>query len=185
MRKIIAIGGMPGTGKTTLVNEIIDAASDWEVSKPIELLDSIYSKRLDLYIFGKYAPYYEGDGYAWGTDRLSMAVQPKATEFITNTTSNVLFEGDRLFNQSFLEHCVSLDAETKIYILTCDRNTLNTRYESRGSAQSEQFINGRETKYGNLQTNFLLMMNMETMRNETPEDQYKIYNNILDTFKTK
>jgi deoxyadenosine/deoxycytidine kinase len=180
LRKIIAIGGMPGTGKTTLMKKIIESTDDWVVSKPADLLDSIYSNKLDLYIFGKYAPYYEGDGYAWGTDRLSMAVQPKATEFISNTKSNVLFEGDRLFNQSFLEHCVSLDAKTHIYVLTCDKDTLKCRYTDRGSEQSEQFINGRETKYGNLQTNFLLMMNMETMPNETPEDQYKIYSNILE-----
>lgn len=177
MKKIVAIGGVPGTGKTTLVQKIISFVDDWKVCKPKELLDSIYSRSLNLYILGKYAPYYDGEGYAWGTDRLSMAVQPKASEFVKETTSNILFEGDRLFNQSFLELCVD-EATTHICVLKASKETLMCRYEARGSEQSEKFIQGRETKYGNLLTNFSLMPYTEYMENSNSDDQEKIVASI-------
>jgi deoxyadenosine/deoxycytidine kinase len=177
MNKVVAIGGVPGTGKTTLVQRVISFADDWEVCKPAELLDAIYSESLDLYILGKYAPFYEGDGYAWGTDRLSMAVQPKASEFLKETNSNILFEGDRLFNQSFLELCVD-KTTTLILVLKAERETLKCRYEERGSEQSEKFIQGRETKYGNLLTNFVLMPYTEYVENTNLDDQEKIVSQI-------
>ena len=177
MNKVVAIGGVPGTGKTTLVQRVISFADDWEVCKPAELLDAIYSETLDLYILGKYAPFYEGEGYAWGTDRLSMAVQPKASEFLKETTSDILFEGDRLFNQSFLELCVERK-DVHICVLKTDDSTLKSRYEERGSEQSEKFIQGRETKYGNLLTNFFLMPYTEYVENTNLDDQEKIVSQI-------
>lgn len=182
MGKVIAIGGVPGTGKTTLMNRVLEFAKDWEAVRPIDLLDSIYSKELDTYILGKYQPYYEGEGYAQGTDRLSMAVQPKAVEFLKQTGSNVIFEGDRLFNQSFLEFCVE-EKETQIYVLTVDKDTLECRYKERGSDQSEKFLQGRETKYNNLQTNFALMGNMDVVPNNTPQDQENIIQKINTLLK--
>ena len=75
MNKVIAIGGEPATGKTTLMFELIKLADDWEIVKPKKLLDAMYSKKQNLYILGKYA----NDGNVFqGTDRLSMAVQPDA-----------------------------------------------------------------------------------------------------------
>jgi len=60
MRNIFAIGGIPGTGKTTLMNAIMKSiADDWVAEKPVDLLDSIYSKSRDTYVFGKYSPYYD------------------------------------------------------------------------------------------------------------------------------
>ena len=41
MNKVVAIGGVPGTGKTTLVQRVISFADDWKVCKPAELLDAI------------------------------------------------------------------------------------------------------------------------------------------------
>ena len=179
MPKIIAIGGMPGTGKTTLMNRIItELTDDWEVAKPAQLLDSIYSEKLNAYILGKYQPYYDGEGYAQGTDRLSMAVQPKAIEFLKETEANIIFEGDRLFTQSFLEECESL-GETTIFILKVDSETLQERYDERGSDQSEKFLQGRRTKYNNLMSNFVLMDCIEEVSNKNVDDQQKILKKVL------
>lgn len=175
--RVIAIGGVPGTGKTTLMKKIIEFADDWEVVKPIDLLDSIYSKTLDTYILGKYQPYYDGEGYAQGTDRLSMAVQPKAQEFVKTTTSNIIFEGDRLFNQSFLEFCHE-QKPTHINVLTVSKDTLESRYKDRGSEQSEKFLQGRETKYANIATNFVLMSVTKDHVNENEDDQNAILNDV-------
>jgi predicted ATPase len=177
--KIIAIGGVPGTGKTTVMRELLKRVEDWKQRKPADLLDSIYSEGLNLYVLGKYQPWYEGEGYAQGTDRLSMAVQPKAIEFLQTCKSNILFEGDRLFTQGFLEACSAV-GDLSIFLLNSDKATLQERYAARGSQQSEQFIRSRETKYKNLGTNFELMPLIEDCPNNNLEDQKKILDKIAE-----
>jgi guanylate kinase len=177
--KIIAVGGVPGTGKTTIIEKIIDRIEDWEVAKPAELLDSIFSPALNLYVLGKYQPWYDGEGYAQGTDRLSMAVQPKAIEFLKTCKSNILFEGDRLFTQGFLEAC-SAFGDLSIFLLQSNQETLQERYDERGSEQSEQFIRSRATKYNNLGTNFELMPLIEDYPNNNLEEQKIILDKIAE-----
>lgn len=150
MAKILGIGGMPGTGKTTLIKKFMEQADDWEVVKPVPLLDSLYSKKLDCYVLGKYDPWYPSEGYAMGTDRLSMAVQPKAEDFISQTKSSVVFEGDRLFTGKFLDYIINQGNECFFLILEAESDTLQERYESRGSNQDDKFLNGRRTKYENI-----------------------------------
>lgn len=182
MRNIWAIGGIPGTGKTTLIKKVIETlAFDWDQARPIELLDGIYSESLDTYVFGKYDPYYEVEGYAQGTDKLSMAVQPKAIEFIKQTSSNIIFEGDRLFTASFLEECVALD-DVATHIVILEAKDIQKRYEERGSEQSEKFIQGRRTKYDNIAKNFLLWDNITTEDHSTPEQTDKIVKMIEDSY---
>lgn len=150
MSKVIGIGGMPGTGKTTLIKKFMEQVNDWETVKPVPLLDSLYSKKLDCYILGKYDPWYPRKGYAMGTDLLSMAVQPQAEKFISNTKSFVLFEGDRLFTGKFLDYIINQGKSCLFIILEAEQDTLNKRYEDRGSNQSDKFLNGRRTKYENI-----------------------------------
>ena len=170
MRKIIAVGGRPGVGKTTLFREFM-APFTWEEVEPKKTLSSMYCKELDLYVLGKYQ---EGEVFA-GTDRLSMSVQPMAIEFFKETTSNILFEGDRIFNQSFLEFCSELpDVEFDILYLTVGESTLKSRYAERGSNQSDKFLSGRETKYSNITGNFELRQYLSEYKNENKEQQGKI-----------
>lgn len=167
MRKILAIGGMPGTGKTTLMRRFMEESS-WERVKPVKLVDCEYSKEKDLYIIGKYD---EGEVFA-GTDRLSMAVQPNAVEFVKeNADVRIIFEGDRLFNGSFLRELMALpDTEVKIILLTAPSNVLKLRYEDRGSNQSAEFLQGRQSKYDNLLMSFDLMEIIEERPNLTAVD---------------
>lgn len=146
-KKIIAIGGIPGSGKTYLVQKFIEMSGPWEGRNFEPLIVSMYSNSIDCYILGKYE---EGEIFA-GTDRLSMAVQPQVEKWIKGCNSDILFEGDRLFNQSFLEFLLKLP-ETQLFIiyLLADAKNVKRRYEKRGSNQSKQFIAGRETKYSNL-----------------------------------
>ena len=169
MRKIVAVGGSPGTGKTTLFREFMKNY-EWEKVEPKKMLPALYCKELDLYILGKYE---EGETFA-GTDRLSMAVQPIATEFVKETASHILFEGDRIFNQSFLEMCMGLPADLQVVFLKAPKSVLEQRYQDRGSDQSEQFLKGRETKYSNLLSNFELMPYITEFANTTYEEQAKV-----------
>jgi hypothetical protein len=96
-------------------------------------------------------------------------------EWIKETNGNVLFEGDRIFNQSFLEFCMELpDTELVVIYLKVPKSMLTQRYIDRGSDQSEQFLRGRETKYNNILSNFDLMSYITEFSNETYEDQAKI-----------
>lgn len=152
--KIIAIGGVPGTGKTLLVRKFMDSIEgEWKSCEPISLLSAMYNEQHNVYVLGKYK---QGELFA-GTDMLSMAVQPKAQEWISTCRSNVVFEGDRLFNKSFLEFLLTIPkVELFIIYLKVAQAILQNRYDQRGSNQSTKFIKGRETKYANLQVNIKL-----------------------------
>ena len=169
MRKIIAVGGQPGTGKTTLFRKFMEGKT-WEKVEPKKMLPALYCKDLDLYVLGKYE---EGETFA-GTDRLSMAVQPIAQEFVKETTSNILFEGDRIFNQSFLEYSMVLPVDLQVIYLKVPDALLKQRYQDRGSDQSETFLKGRATKYNNILSNFELMSYITEFVNTNLEEQGKV-----------
>lgn len=173
--KVIAIGGVPGTGKTYLIKELMKQSLGWDHCSPTNLLMSEYNERLDLYVLGKY----EGDETFAGTDRLSMAVQPQAQEWIKTCESDVIFEGDRLFNKSFLEFLTKVPSlELFIIYLKSSESTLSQRYKERGSDQSQTFLKGRETKYNNIQREIQFKKISREFTHETPDDTKKILSAI-------
>lgn len=170
-RKIIAIGGVPGTGKTTLMRKFMEQNNSWEQCSPAELLTAEYNKKLDLYVLGKYE---EGDVFA-GTDKLSMAVQPKIQKWIQSCDSNIIFEGDRIFNKSFFDFLLKEpEIQLLLIFLKSSQETLIKRYKQRGSNQSETFLKGRETKYNNIYKEAKLKRNSKEFIHETPKDTIKI-----------
>lgn len=179
MRKIVAIGGEPGTGKTTLMRKFMEGY-EWTSVEVEKLVSAMYCEQLDLYVLGKYE---ENEVFA-GTDRLSMAVQPNAVKFVNETKSNIIFEGDRVFNQSFLEFLVGQPSTSvDIVYLTASESVLHHRYNERGSNQSETFLRGRKTKYQNLLTNFELMPHTRVFVNESVEDQTAVLTFLNKTLK--
>jgi broad-specificity NMP kinase len=169
-RKLIAVGGQPGTGKTTLFRKFIEGKK-WIEVEPAKLVSALYNEEMDLYILGKYQ---EGETFA-GTDRLSMAVQPEMQKWIQTHNCNILFEGDRIFNQSFLEFAMGLpNTDLQVVYLKAPKEILEQRYKDRGSDQSEQFLRGRETKYSNLLSNFELMPYITEFSNTNLEEQGKV-----------
>jgi hypothetical protein len=181
MRKIVAISGEPGTGKTTLMRKFIDQYF-WEKREDIKLVNSLYSEELDLHIIGKYE---EGEIFA-GTDKLSMAVQPSVVEFINGTNSNILFEGDRLTNFKFFDYLMNLSKElneVNLLILTVPQTVMEERYKVRGSDQSETFLKGRKTKISNIRSNFEYMDYITVFENKDENDQNKILEKLNSIFK--
>jgi broad-specificity NMP kinase len=169
-RKLIAVGGSPGTGKTTLFRKFMENKK-WIECEPAKLISAMYNEELDLYILGKYQ---EGETFA-GTDRLSMAVQPEIHKWLETNNCNILFEGDRIFNQSFLEFAMGLpNTDLQIVMLNAPKSVLEQRYKDRGSDQSEQFLKGRETKYSKIQSNFELMPYITEFNNTNLEEQGKV-----------
>lgn len=178
-RKLIAVGGQPGTGKTTLFRKFMED-KEWIDVAPAKLVNASYNLERDLYILGKYE---EGETFA-GTDRLSMAVQPPLQEWIASHNCNILFEGDRIFNQSFLEFAMGLpNTDLQVVYLKAPKPVLEQRYKDRGSDQSEQFLRGRETKYSNLLSNFELMPYITEFSNTNLEEQGKVLAFLENNFK--
>ena len=174
MRKIIGISGEPGTGKTTLMWKFIDEYN-WINTEPMKSLPCLYNEEMDLYVMGKYE---KGETFA-GTDRYSMSIQPTAVEFIKKTSSNVIFEGDRLTNMKFYDFLLTLpETEIKFLVIQANKNTLKERYDIRGSNQSETFLKGRQTKISNILGNFEYMDHTETFNNENFQHQSVIIDRV-------
>ena len=96
--KLIYLIGLPGCGKSTVMKEFMSRYNDWVTNRPIDLLDSHTSG--NLRVLGKYE---EGETFS-GTDRLSMAVAPKAIEYYSEQRDEVVIgEGDRLNNGGFFD----------------------------------------------------------------------------------
>lgn len=165
-RKIIAMIGVPATGKSTIMKAFLSQFQDWEL-KEAPLVPYLHRANLD--VLGRYEP---GEKFP-GTDRFSMAVQPKAIEFVNNTHTNILFEGDRLGTASFLEHCAD-HGELEILIITTNPGIIEARHHSRNDTQSEQFKQGRETKIDNIRSNFMLMDYVKTFEHNTLQDTSNI-----------
>ena len=167
---IIGIGGTPGSGKTTIIRNIIKKADDWITIRPIVLVDAIFSNKLNCYILGKYAPYYEVEGYAEGTDKLSMAVAPKAKLFFESLTANCLFEGDRLFTANMIKFIIDNCEDKKFYILETNFHDIVKRFKARGSNQSLKFLKSRYTKYGNIQGEFKIRQYLKVLKNNSKDE---------------
>jgi broad-specificity NMP kinase len=173
-RKLIAVGGQPGTGKTTLFRKFMEG-KNWKNVEPAKLVSAMYNEEMDLYILGKYQ---EGETFA-GTDRLGMSCQPSVEQWITSNNSNILFEGDRLTNSKFYNFLINLpNSEVNFIIMHAKKDTLTQRYTDRGSDQSETFLKGRETKISNILTNFEFMPYVNEFTNENLEEQAIIINHI-------
>jgi hypothetical protein len=176
--RIIAIGGEPGAGKSTLMTRFVNHIQPSKMYNEVKLVP--YLKQGNIYIFGKYD---EGEVFS-GTDRMSMAVQPEAIKFLESLSKDsiVLFEGDRLFNASFLEHCVE-NYDTTIIYLSTEKEIREERYKQRGSEQNETWLNGRETKINRILTNFNLMYNIEKFNHNSIDDQHVVFEFITDLVK--
>ncbi len=172
--KVIAIGGEPGAGKSTLMKEILKRRDCMECYDKVKLVPFIQTG--NVYILGKYE---EGETFS-GTDRMSMAVQPEAIKFLTTLPDNaiVLYEGDRLFTASFLEHCLD-NYDLEILYLETDKNIRKERYAERGSNQDETWLRGRESKINNILSNMTLMFSVTKMKNNNLNDQAKIVDYIM------
>lgn len=176
MRKIVAVGGNPGSGKTSLFKSFMKNKEFTDYKD--KLVSAHYNSENNLYILGRYS---EGEVFS-GTDRLSMAVQPQLQAWLISNSSNILFEGDRVFNSSFLEFCSKLpNTKLEIIYLNVEQNVLQERYKERNSNQSDKFLQGRETKYNNILSNFDLREYIITFENKNLEDQSIILKYLNDT----
>lgn len=155
MPRLLAIGGAPASGKTALVAELVKQCGARDTIRKMNTLEFHMSeiqqgpaKGRKLYFLGRYDA---GAGQFAGTDRLSMAVQKEALTYLNSltATATVVFEGDRLFNNGFLDGLQTQDR--LVLVLWVTPSVLVARRKGRGeSNQSATFLKGRDTKYMNL-----------------------------------
>lgn len=140
--KAVAIGGVPASGKSTLLKTIIKQCGLKKHWKYKLLNGTMFNNTC---IIGKYP---ENETFG-GTDRLSMASPKDMYEFIDLKKANILFEGDRLFTKDIL-HKLIKTYETRIIVIRNDDEVLAQRHIQRGDNQKESFLKGRKTKINNI-----------------------------------
>lgn len=146
--KLLAIGGVPAVGKTTLMRQFMSEFSTWKETEMFPKVIGHYNREADIYVLGKYT---QSDLFS-GTDKLSMAVQPKMLRYLQIVRGvKIVFEGDRLFTKSFLEK-VAADKgiSLRVMVLEAPPKTVSARHISRNDSQTDKFIKGRETKVNNI-----------------------------------
>jgi dephospho-CoA kinase len=165
VNRILAVGGKPATGKTTLIRKIIRDLGQC-IKFKFGLVRGLYFEEYNLYIIG----IYDKSTFS-GTDKLSMAVQPDFLRFLKKVKkARILFEGDRLFNQSLFDK-----VKCEILILEVSHETELERHKTRNDNQSEKFIKSKETKIENIKKN-----NSTTIaRNDTKSDFKDVYDKII------
>lgn len=153
---VIALGGEPATGKTTLLKRIrknFPPLVDFKEG----LVRGGYCPINKVYFVGVF-----DDTMFEGTDKLSLSVQPSFIEFVKNTNNaKIVFEGDRLFNASVFEQLKSV-----IFILDIDKDIHAQRHAQRGHEQNETFLKGRKTKIENIKSTF----SHKILNNNTEQD---------------
>lgn len=170
---VIGVGGLPATGKSSLILSAVRQVGGWGLFRSFAIgpVRGYMAPSLQLMLLGVY----DQRGFP-GTDRLSMSVQEPIIDLIHGLVGNsslnvqrVLFEGDRLFNLSFVQQVHSNPRiEMKMFVLTADDVALNGRRARRFSAQDESWITGRQTKLRRLAEAFPEVF--ETLVNNTAED---------------
>jgi hypothetical protein len=179
--RVTAIGGIPASGKTYLMQEILARLDRDAIGFDFKegLVQGRYYPTLDITVLGNYRD--ENDKFA-GTDRLSMAAQPVVLDWIVNRfvgsppRSHILFEGDRLFNTSFFMALKAAKIHVDVYILLIDDTVQAQRCMERGSDQNSRFLKGRWTKIKNI---CVAMKPVVALPNNTIEEQIQNIERIL------
>ena len=166
---IICLIGEPATGKTTLMKSIMTMIGPLKFeTNPFA---HYHNKR--FIVLGKY-----DTGTFQGTDKLSMSVQPVATDFVKASKDKIiLFEGDRLGNLSFFNE-VKKYHDLNVIVLKVDPNLKETRHIVRGDKQTNQFKLSKKTKVENIIKN----QTVTIYPNNNYKDQALIKEAILKLF---
>jgi len=180
--KIIGIGGEPATGKTTLMIDLVkkNTCGIKPQRKKLKSCKFTVYDSAQLIVLGVY----DDKQTFGGTDRLSMAVQPDAKLLITKLLKDkyyqnftILFEGDRLFNLSFIDWLKSITPNLILFVLTTENKTLQQRHINRRDSQSSSWLNGRKTKITRIINNH---KNIKLLPNNNYHQQSDNLANISD-----
>lgn len=151
--RVIAIGGYPGVGKSHLMRMLIK-----ELCKDGVVEDNRHGMDMSHFMVGKsmipvtiLGPYKNDEKFP-GTDRFSMAIQPKFETYLKESIDKdftIIFEGDRLFNGKTIKFLSENKISYKVCMVVAHSNLINQRNEAR-SHQNPSWRQGRQTKVDNI-----------------------------------
>lgn len=183
LKRIVAIGGEPAVGKTTLMLECIRLWSNAEKPAPFKerLVMGLIFEKQHLIVLGDYS---SKDTFS-GTDKLSMAVQPQAIEMLKLLAQiprydgwTIAFEGDRLFNLKFLNTITQYCEKLQIVILRGNPIEISTRHIKRGDRQSAIWLQGRRSKVNRIAE--VMDEEIIVVDHDNNDDTFKISNAIVN-----
>lgn len=179
--QILAMGGVPATGKSTIMRRLMSEVGGWKKIRIGNTLDAHHDEANDFYILGDYS---DGAEVFAGTDRLSMAVQTDVPDFLKSLTpkTKVVYEGDRLFKASFLEACNEAKVGFEILEITASKNILKQRHQKRGDNQSVTFLRAKETSVRNLVRAKEYWRQVKSLPHETEQDSEFILEHLAAFF---
>jgi len=151
--KIFGIGGVPASGKSTIVEEFIRAHMNEVVLFAAMRVKGIADLEREIVVLGRYGMKFGG------TDRLAFNVMPDFKRWMATMQNDfpacrILFEGDRLFNGKAIEFLTNLDIETQFCILDVDPFERDKRAKDRDDSHTQKFVKSRRTKYKNLSVKY-------------------------------
>lgn len=176
--KIIGIGGEPATGKSTLMRAFMaQFLNPWTRFKNGLVIGHI-NWDCKVGVLGSYEP----DQVFPGTDRMSMAAQPKVCMWLeeanrlsaTSDGWTWIFEGDRLFTPSmldFIRNHIKTDHAHVFLVLEASDEAKAQRHKERRDNQPETFLKAKATKIANIKAKFPETL---VMRHESPGDTAEI-----------
>lgn len=181
---VTAIGGVPAAGKTELMKRIINRLGKVGMAFPFKsgLIVGTQYPKSKIEIIGDY----NTDNIFAGTDRLSMAVQPKFIQYLKVAKGlkqdfHIIFEGDRLFNGSLFMELTKANIDLNIFVLEVPANVQAERFKLRGSNQDEKFLRAKRTKVSNIVKDF--GNRVQVFHNILPSDIELLADRILSTSK--
>lgn len=156
MIKVIGWGGEPATGKSTIMKRLMATYPNAPVPMKFQKVKYLEYAFTGPIILGRYD---EGEAFG-GTDRLPMNVQPDAEVFLVmhkDSSSTLLFEGDRLFNAKFIRFIKNLGVPCHFFAVISREDVIAQRHAERDQ-QNATWLAGRKTKVKNLIDEFDLQM---------------------------
>ena len=171
---IFLIGGVPCSGKSTMMRGLISRLGSYKLIEPMPLFKC--QEHDDILVCGQYP---EGETFG-GTDKLSYGAIPKFREFIdfaNQKYKHTIIEGDRFFRAEDIEWVVD-NHEAVVYILTVDLQEERRRHIERNDSQNDSWLQGRRSQIDNIQKNFNLMGHINVVSNNDIETSLNIQDEI-------
>lgn len=174
--KVIAIGGVPGSGKSTLVRHLIETTTTGPRER---FAEGVFGHKLPDWSAIVLGTYDDPEEMFPGTDKLSMAAHGPSLWLLEklgteNQTRTVIFEGDRLFSSEFLASAAAIPGvSVQVVMIEATPDTLKQRRTERGSNQSAAFLKGRKTKVLGVVNNARLRSFVVCLPNNTEQEHQR------------